>query len=273
MDGGAHERSRSRRASSSCSPSSIPVPLRAEPVGKAETEASRLLPIAVLAGGLATRLGDLALDTPKALAPVAGEPFIFHQLRLLAHHGAGRIVLCVGHLGGQIVDAVGDGRRFGTEVLYVFDGPEPIGTAGALRRASHLLGSKFLVTYGDAYLRIDHAAVQRAFCSSGLPGLMTVLQNDGKWEASNAVFEGGRVTAYNKRVPPSGARWVDYGLLAFEARVFEDSVAADLSEVCRELASSGSLGGYLAQERFYEIGTPEALAEADEFLRATVAST
>jgi NDP-sugar pyrophosphorylase family protein len=232
-----------------------------------------LLPVAVLAGGLGTRLGPIAGDQPKALVPVAGEPFVFHQLRLLARNGARRVVLCVGHLGVQIAEAVGDGSPFGVEVLYAFDGPQPVGTAAALRQAAPLLGEAFLVTYGDAYLTVDHASVQRAFERSGLPALMTVVQNDDEWDASNAVLEGDRVTAYSKRMPPGGARWIDYGLLAFESRVFEDIGSSDLSDVCSELAARGSLGGFVSQERFYEIGTPEALAEADEFLRNPSAGT
>jgi NDP-sugar pyrophosphorylase family protein len=231
-------------------------------------DGSSLVPVAILAGGLGTRLGHMAHERPKALARVAGEPFVFHQLRLLAGQGAVRVVLLVGHLGEQIVDAVGDGARFGIDVRYAFDGREPLGTAGALRRALPLLGEAFLVTYGDAYLRVDHHAVQRAFEASALPGLMTVLRNEGRWEASNAVFEGGRVTAYDKRTPPRRARWIDYGLLAFEPRVFEEDDAEDLSDVCAALAARGSLAGFAAQERFYEIGTPETLAETDRFLRS-----
>ena len=189
--------------------------MRAMPPADADRPA--LLPVAVLVGGRGTRLGELARDTPKALVPVAGGPFVFHQLRLLAAHGARRVVLCVGHLGEQIADEVGDGARFGLDVDYAFDGPEPVGTAAALRQARSLLGERFLVTYGDAYLRADHGAVQDAFRRGGDPGLMTVVQNDGRWVTSNAVFHDGRVTAYDKRVPPPGARWVDYGLLAFEA--------------------------------------------------------
>ena len=167
------------------------------------TDTASLLPVAVLAGGLGTRLGDAARHTPKALVPVAGEPFVYHQLRLLARQGARRVVLCVGHLGDQIHEAVGDGRRFGVDVVYAFDGPEPIGTAGALRRALPLLGDAFLVTYGDAYLTIDHASVQRAFEAGRRPGLMTVLENDGAWGPSNAVYADGKVSAYDKRVPPA----------------------------------------------------------------------
>ena len=235
--------------------------------------ASPPLPVAILAGGLGTRLGDVAQGHAEGPRLVAGEPFVFHQLRLLAGHCARRVVLCVGHLGEQIVDAVGDGARFGLEVRYAFDGPEPVGTAGAVRRALPLLGDAFLVTYGDAYLRIDHRAVQQAFEDGALPGLMTVLQNEGRWHASNAVFQDGRVTAYDKRHPPGDARWIDYGLLAFEARVFDRDRAADLSDVCSGLAARGELGGFAARERFYEIGTPEALAETDAFLRGSAPST
>lgn len=232
------------------------------------TSATDLLPVAVLAGGLGTRLGDVARDKPKALVPVADEPFIHHQLRLLSRRGARRVVLCVGHLGDQIAEAVGDGRRFGLSVDYAFDGPEPVGTAGALRQALPLLGDAFLVTYGDAYLRIDHASVQRAFEARHRPGLMTVLENDGAWGESNAVYGDGLVSAYDKRVPPLGARWIDYGLLAFASSVFRESRTPDLSELCSQLASAGQLAGLPTTERFYEIGTPEALQEFDEFLRS-----
>jgi len=237
--------------------------------GPAVTSEMPLLPVAILAGGLGTRLGELGKGTPKALARVAGEPFAFHQLRLLARQGARRVVFCLGHLGEQIVDVVGDGAGFGLDVRYAFDGPDPVGTAGALRQALPLLGDAFIVTYGDAYLRIDHRAVQRAFEDGTLPGLMTVLENEGRWDASNAVFAEGRVTAYDKRQPPPGARWIDYGLLVFESRVFESDEPADLSDVCSELAARGELGGFVARERFYEIGTPHALAETDAFLRGS----
>ena len=227
-----------------------------------------LKPIAILAGGLGTRLGNRARSTPKALALVAGEPFIFHQLRLLAHHGARRVILCVGHRGHRIADAVGDGAKFGLEVRYSFDGARPIGTAAALRQALDLLGDAFLVTYGDAYLRIDYGAVEAHFEASELPALMTVLRNDDAWAESNAVYQNGRVTAYDKRVKPIGARWIDYGLLAFQRDVFDDEVGpTDLAEVCGELAARGELAGYVAHERFYEIGTPEGLAATDAFLR------
>ncbi|MFB3892146.1 MAG: sugar phosphate nucleotidyltransferase [Phycisphaerae bacterium] len=122
-----------------------------------------LLPVAILAGGLATRLGPLTKAMPKSLLDVAGEPFIAHQLHLLKSRGARRVVLCVGYLGEMIQDFVKDGAAFGLEVAFSFDGPKLLGTGGAIKRAIALLGDEFFVMYGDSYLRCDYRAVQATF--------------------------------------------------------------------------------------------------------------
>jgi len=225
-------------------------------------------PVCILAGGLGTRLGDRVRDVPKPLLEVAGEPFIFHQLRLLASHGVGEVVLCVGYLGERIELRVGS-ERFGVQIAYSYDGPGLDGTLGAIRRAGDRLGCRFLVLYGDTYLPIDYSAVARAWVQSGRPALMTVLRNEGRWDASNAIFEGGRVTAYDKRSPSPAMRWIDYGLggLTSESLELVDADVRELSDLYHELARRGELFGVEADERFYEIGTPEALAGTDMYLR------
>ena len=102
-------------------------------------------PLALLAGGLATRLRPITTAVPKSMVEVAGCPFIAHQLRLLARNGITDVVVCIGHLGEQIEAYVGDGRAFGCHVRYVSDGAQPLGTGGALRHALHLLGERFFV--------------------------------------------------------------------------------------------------------------------------------
>jgi NDP-sugar pyrophosphorylase family protein len=228
---------------------------------------SVLAPVCILAGGLGSRLGDAVADTPKPLLPVAGRPFLFHQLELLRRFGAQRVVLCVGYLGSQIQDAVGDGSAFGLDVHYSEDGPIQIGTAGAVRKALPLLGERFLVLYGDTYLRIDYADVDRHAAACGQPALMTVLRNDGRWDTSNAEFADGRVR-YDKFVPDPSMRYIDYGLsvLTRDALELTDPSASDLATVFTQLSAAGRLAGYEATERFYEIGTPAALAEAAAFL-------
>jgi N-acetyl-alpha-D-muramate 1-phosphate uridylyltransferase len=231
---------------------------------------SGLPSVAILAGGLGTRLGAVASEIPKGMVSVNGRPFLEHVLELLARHGARRVVICRGHLGEVIEERLGDGRRFGLSIDYSDEGPVPIGTAGALRAALPLLGDRFLVMYGDTYLRVDYRATAATHVRSGLPGLMTVLRNDGRWGPSNATYARGRVTAYNKVDPPAGASWIDYGLLAFTHEAFEDDGPSDLADVLTGLAATGRLAGVPARKRFYEIGTPEALAETELFLARTL---
>jgi NDP-sugar pyrophosphorylase family protein len=206
-------------------------------------------------------------DIPKSLVDVGGEPFIFHQLRALAEHGASEVVVCVGHLGEKLVDCVGN-RRFGMHVAYSDEGPRPLGTLGAIRNAAPLLGERFLVLYGDTFLRLDYAAAAAAWQRSGCPAMMTVLRNDGRWGTSNASFDGARVTTYDKRRPSRDHRWIDYGLggLTSEALTAVGQGFTDLADLYHVLAASGLLFGFQATNRFYEIGTPEALRETRTFL-------
>jgi NDP-sugar pyrophosphorylase family protein len=218
----------------------------------------------VLAGGLGTRLGELGRTTPKALIEVAGRPFALWQLELLRAHGVRRVVMCVGHHGERIEAEIGS--PFGLDVRYVHDPPELAGTAGALRGALEHLGERFLVLYGDTYLRIDYAAVDRA--AEHRRGLMTVLRNEGRWDTSNAEFDGERVVRHDKRHPTPEMRWIDYGLGALRADAL-DLPGDDLADVYGALALRGELYGYEATERFYEIGTPGSLAETAAFLSSS----
>ncbi len=231
--------------------------------------ADALPPICVLAGGLGTRLGETVRDTPKPLLNVAGEPFLIHQLRLLARHGAARVVLCVGYLGELIEQRIGS-SQFGIDIGYSYDRPTPIGTLGAVRKAAPALGDRFLVLYGDTYLRLDYRAVVAGWEESGLPALMTVLRNEGQWDVSNVYFDGTRVTSYDKRAPVPEMSWIDFGLGGLRAQTLEllPDTSDDLADLYHELARRGELFGFEATERFFEIGTPESLAETGAFLAA-----
>lgn len=228
------------------------------------------LPVALLAGGLATRLRPITEKIPKLLVEIAGEPFFSHQLRLLKKNGLTKIVLCVGYLGEQIVAQYGDGSKWGVEIQYSFDGEKLLGTGGALIRALPKLGDAFYVLYGDSYLPIDYQAVGRAFHASGQPGLMTVFENREAYDASNVWFEDGRIRLYSKKEKLPQMRHIDYGLGVFRADAFaacpRDAVV-DLAAVQSDLSRQGKLAGYELKERFYEIGSPAGLNELDALLR------
>ncbi len=227
-------------------------------------------PVAILAGGLATRLRPITEKIPKLLVEVAGEPFFSHQLRLLKNAGLTRVVLCVGHLGEQIVAQYGDGAKWGLQLEYSFDGPKLLGTGGALIRALPKLGEAFYVLYGDSYLPTDYRAVGDFFPRSGLPGLMTVFENRGRYETSNVCFEGGKIKSYDKKHPTPAMHHVDYGLGLFRAAAFDGfsrEAAVDLADVQMALVARQQLAGYEIKQRFYEIGSPAGLNELDALLR------
>lgn len=228
-----------------------------------------MLPVAILAGGLATRLRPLTETVPKALLEIRGEPFLAHQLRLLRRHGITRAVLCVGYLGGQIREFAGDGGAFEMRLEYSEDGPNLLGTAGALKKALPLLGESFFTIYGDSYLPCDYAAVEQAFRNSGKAGLMTVHRNDGRWDSSNVEFTEGSIRAYDKANRTAAMRYIDYGLGVYHRRPFDALPAGgrvDLATVCQTLLREGELAAYEIPTRFYEIGSPEGIRELEEFL-------
>ena len=227
-----------------------------------------LPPMCILAGGLGTRLGERVRRIPKPLLEVAGEPFLVHQLRLLARHGARKVVLCVGYRGEQIRARIGV-ERFGIDIRYSFDAsPGRDGTLGAIRRALPLLGERFLVLYGDTYLRIDYGEVARRWDESRLPAVMTVLRNEGRWDASNVVYRNGVVLRYDKHSPTPGMHWIDYGLGGLTAGALDLAPAPedDLAVLYERLAAKNELLGFEASARFYEIGTAHALQETEAFL-------
>jgi len=229
-----------------------------------------MFPAAILAGGLATRLRSLTKSKPKALVQVAGRPFIHWQLELLASQGVAAIVLCVGHLGEQIEAAVGDGAQFGVTIQYSFDGPAPLGTGGALRRALPRLGADFFVLYGDSYPRACCAAAREAYERSGAAALLTVFRNDGRWVPSNVLYRGGKVLRYDKDAPGTDMEHVDHGLGVLSVRALEDfadGAAFDLSDLYRGLSVRGELAGLEMSERFYEMGSLRGLAETARYLR------
>jgi NDP-sugar pyrophosphorylase family protein len=231
------------------------------------------LPVAILAGGLATRLRPITEKIPKLLVEVAGEPFFSHQIRLLKTAGLTRLVLCVGYLGEKIVELYGDGSKWDVSIEYVFDGPKLLGTGGALIAALPRLGDAFYVLYGDSYLPIDYRAVGDFFLSSGRLGLMTVYENRERYDASNVWFENGEIKVYDKKNKVPQMHHIDYGLGLFRAPAFDDfprGEIVDLAEVQKLLVARHQLAGYEVRERFYEIGSPEGLSELDQLLRRSV---
>jgi NDP-sugar pyrophosphorylase family protein len=221
-------------------------------------------PVAILAGGLGTRLKPYTEAIPKALVDINGEPFVAHQLRLLAARGVSDVLICVGYLGAMIEKVVGDGSAYGLSTRFHYDGERLLGTAGAIRQALPLLGESFFVQYGDSYLDCDYASIQEEHRRSGKKALMTVYCNENLYDKSNVEFRGGRILAYDKKAQRESLRHIDYGLGAFSRSAFDMVPAGapfDLAAVYRNLLDQGELAGFEVPERFHEVGSHAGLEE------------
>ena len=228
--------------------------------------------VVIIAGGLGTRLKSVAPDTPKALVPVAGRPFVEHQLELIRKNGMDDVLICVGYGADKIEGHLGDGAKWGVRVRYSREDPAKLlGTGGALVNALPLLADSFFTLWGDSYLPTDYRAMEQAFVKSGCPSQMSVYRNEGRWDSSNARIARGMVIFYSKSAKPGEADYIDYGLSAFKKYVIEGYENArpplDLATIQGDLVRRGEMAAFEAMDRFYEIGKPEGLRELDGYLR------
>lgn len=206
---------------------------------------------------------------PKSLVDVNGEAFIVHQLRLLKRQGIRNILVCAGYLGEQIVDVIGDGSQFGIKIGYSFDGPQLLGTAGAIKQAMPLVQDNFFVLYGDSYLSCDYQSVQNAFVAGQKLGLMTVFRNLGQWDTSNVEFTQGQILVYDKKNKTERMHYIDYGLGLFNKRAFDQVPAGepyDLAMLYQKLLAEQQLSAFEVTERFYEAGSFAGIKELGYYL-------
>lgn len=230
--------------------------------------------VVVLAGGLGTRMYPRTERVPKILLEVRGKPFAAWLLPRLARSGYEEVVLCVGYLGDQVRDAVGDGSAFGIHARFVDEGAKLRGTGGAvaLARSQGMLDDTFLVTYGDSFLTFDYASPLDALrARDDWDAVMAVFHNEGKWDASNVQLssDGSRVARYEKGKSDRSLDHIDYGATAMRASAL-DAFPADapfgLDAVQTSLARAGRMGAVVAKDRFFEIGSPEGLDDLERHL-------
>ena len=228
-----------------------------------------MLPIVILAGGLATRLGSISKKQPKSLIEINAKPFVDWQLELLIKNGYTDFVFCLSHLADLIQNHLGDGSKRGVKIQYSLDGEEQLGTGGAIIKALPLLGKSFAVIYGDSYLPIHFNKVEEFFLSKKLDALMTVYANKGKFDSSNISFVDGQILEYQKGSDEPHFQHIDYGLSYFNSSVFRQFPRAeklDLTEIYRNLVIRKNLGGFEVSERFYEIGSISGINQLSAYL-------
>jgi NDP-sugar pyrophosphorylase family protein len=225
--------------------------------------------VAILAGGMATRLYPVSMSVPKSMIEISGKPFIHWQLELLSKSGIKEVVLCLGKMAEVIQDYIGDGAQYGMNVEYSLDGEKPLGTAGAIVKALPLLQDEFGVIYGDSYLPIDYRSIMEFYSSQKIDALMTVYKNENTLDQSNVVFCNQRIVKYSKLIHDAEMTYIDYGFSIYKKAVFAKLTTEkylDLSEIIESLVITGDLSGYEVNQRFYEIGSFQGIEDFNLYL-------
>ena len=232
--------------------------------------------VAILAGGLGTRLRPITEKIPKPMVPVAGEPFLHWQLLDLKSQGYTRVLLLVSYLGEQVQSHFGDGSALGLNITYSFE-PEPLGTGGALKHALAKLDDEFILLNGDSFLRAPLAQMESALDPSnresdlGVQAIVSVYDNhDPVPVIPNLKVKNGRVLDYKKDASPlEGFDKIDSGIYVMKRSLLESEMRErfQLADLWTPLIKTGRLGAFEVRERFYDIGTAERLKDFEEKVR------
>lgn len=221
---------------------------------------------AILAGGLGTRLRSVVPDKPKVLAEVSGRAFIEYLLDQLADAGAGDVILCVGYKGEMVSQHLGEKYR-SLRLHYSYE-TTPLGTGGALRLALPLVRSEsLLVMNGDSYCnsRLPEFAAWHEQHRSAATLLLSHTEDTRRYGRVD-VDEQGALVRFQEKADTEGPGWVNAGLYLLRRPVLEEIPDGKAVSIEREIFPrwiGRGLHGYRSEGRLWDIGVPDAYAEAN----------
>ena len=225
--------------------------------------------IVILCGGLATRLGNIAKDTPKSMLKIKDKPFLQYQIEKLKKQKINDIILCVGHLSEQIENYFGNGKKFGVNIKYSYDKDKLLGPIGALKNAEDLLEDIFFIMYGDSYLNLDFIKIHTYFIQYSKLGLMVVYKNFNKYDKSNLIVKNNLIVAYGEKERNKDMNYIDYGtsiLRKKSLKIIPNNTFYTTGQFFYDLISKKELLAFEVKERFYHIGNPDALREFKKYI-------
>lgn len=236
----------------------------------------------IVAGGFGTRMRPLTLHRPKHLLPVAGVPFLAHQLAKLAACGVRRVVLATSYRASDFEPVFGDGTAYGLQLEYVSE-PEPLGTGGAIRNAARCLDSAsddpVVVLNGDVLSGHDLGRQLLHHRRSGAAATLHLVEvEDARAFGCVPTDEQGRVTAFIEKSPDPVSRQVNAGCYVFTRSVIDQIPVDRPVSVEREtfpqlLAGGAVLMGHLESGYWLDVGTPHSLVKASADLVRGIATS
>ena len=223
-------------------------------------KANRMPQVVILAGGLGTRLGEVAEKTPKSLIEVNGKPMLSHILDWAQGQGCMDALILTGHLGEEFK---GFSHR-GMSLTFLQEST-PLGTGGALWNAKEQLEEEFILLWGDDFHPIDYGALVAHHRQEKSPLTMTVTEAH---DTMNLQHEGGKVIAYNKSEESSNLNGYEAGT-SIVAKAVLETHGKDGKWSWEESvypAMSGKISAYCDNTPFWDMGTPQRLSRFENFL-------
>lgn len=235
----------------------------------------------LLVGGLGTRLRPLTLSCPKPLLPVAGVPFVHHQLALARAAGVTRVVLATSYRPEDFA-ALGDGSALGLEIALVHE-EQPLGTGGGIRNATGQLRSgpdePVVILNGDVLSGHDlRAQLTRHRDSDAQVTLHLVEVADARAFGAVPTDDDGRVTAFLEKSDSPPTNQVNAGCYVFRRSVIDTIPTGRPVSVEREtfpglLATGALVQGYVETAYWLDLGTPQAYVRGSaDLVRGVVRS-
>jgi D-glycero-D-manno-heptose 1,7-bisphosphate phosphatase len=223
----------------------------------------------ILAGGRATRLGELARDTPKPLLVVGGRPFIEHVILHCRRYGVREFLILAGPHADKFRAALGDGQHLGVSIQLVPE-PAPAGTGGALHYVADRLADTFLVLNGDSLFQADLLDLVRTEPASTRRspqwlGTVAVRRLDDTGRYGRLEIDGGLITGFAEK-SGSGAGLINGGIYCLSRRVLDAIGKPPVSieqDVFPRLARERRLCGAILDGNFIDIGIPDDLRRAE----------
>jgi NDP-sugar pyrophosphorylase family protein len=225
-------------------------------------------------GGKGTRLGSLTQDVPKPMIPIHGKPVLEYLVMWAKANGMTDIVMLSGHLHEVIEDYFGDGEKFGVKISYSVES-KPLGSGGAVRNARAYVDGTCCLISGDVICNINLSKMMKSHRTSK-GAVMTILVRESDHPHDSDILkvdDNNRVVKFiGKKEDHTGSgNLANAGLFIIEPEVFDfmdDECFTFETYLFPKLLDAGMyLNTYIANEYFFDMGTPERLEKAKKILQ------
>jgi len=227
--------------------------------------------VIILCGGVGLRLRSLVGDLPKAMANVAGRPFLELLIRQLRRYGFWRVVLAVGY-GRELVRWHFGERMFDVRIEYSAES-SPLGTGGALRKALDLVESEYvLIMNGDSYTNADLAAFVAASLEAKVDASMLVVPADGRDDGGTVFLDKkGALLRFEEKKDSPAAPYLNSGIYVMSRQLLYEiprgtEVSLERELLGRWLGEGKNIKGFVSDGPCIDIGTPERFCRAQKAL-------